>query len=147
MAGIDIFAGKGGGSSSSGGIDLYKGSASAAPSKPAGGVLGLVEHFGSDVKGAVEGIPTGIVQSVEHPIRAAENIGHSYAQMYSPLFHGQFGKFAHNLYAHPLGPVLDALTIATLGAGGVAEAGRLLDGVGAISDTSRLAKLGDATDL
>lgn len=111
------------------------------------GVFGLLGNLGSDVKGAVEGLPTGVETLLTHPVRAAQNIGKTYTQEYSPLFHGHFGQFAHEVYAHPLGPILDAATILTLGAGGAAKAGELLDSAGTLSQGSKLADLGKATDL
>jgi hypothetical protein len=64
-----------------------------------------------------------------------------------PLVHGHVGTFLNNFEAHPLQPILDAATIATLGAGGVAKAGSLLSKAGVVSDTSRLANLSHAADL
>ena len=77
----------------------------------------------------------------------AKAVGQQYSEEYSPLVHGDLGQFGSRLYQHPLGPILDAATVATLGAGGVAKAGAILSKVGAISDTSRLATLGNAVDL
>lgn len=129
-----------------------------------GNLLGDVEH-------ALTGIGPGIVKTGEavakdtayygtggdwtHPKgggahtldEVVKPIGKSYAQTYGPLVHGDVGGFLHGVEQHPLGPILDALTAATLGAGGVAKAGSVLAKVGAISDTSRLAHLGEASML
>lgn len=85
-----------------------------------GGVLGFVENLGEDVADAVLGIPGGVVETVRNPVKTAKAIGRSYQETYGPLLEGDFGEFAHNLYEHPLGPILDAATILTLG--GTAEA-------------------------
>jgi hypothetical protein len=113
-----------------------------------GGVRGAIEavgglqaNLGRDVIQSLEGIPAGVV-SLRHPVRAAEQIGRSYEQTYGPLAHGDVNAFLHELYAHPLGPILDVLTVATAGAGGVAKAGGALSKAGVISDTGRLARLG-----
>lgn len=148
------------------------GSSGSTPPSHRGGLLGFVQNFGSDVKGAIEGLPTGVVnvakaagqdtayfatggdwthsnhagrQHFEHDV--AKPILHSYAQTYGPLVHGHFADFLHNLEAHPLQPILDAATIATLGAGGAAKAGSLLSKAGVVSDTSRLANLSKVADL
>lgn len=163
------------------------GSSTAAPSPGSSsgghGVLGFLGHLASDAKGAIEGLPTGVEQTVHaitheplvtrgpllgghhgdriagidalHPGKAADEpfgtelqgIGKQTAGYYSPLFHGKFGQFGHELYAHPLQPILDAATIATLGGAGAAKAGEILDRAGMLSDTSRLATLGKASDL
>lgn len=112
-----------------------------------GGLLSVLSHLGADVKDTIVGLPTGIVATAEHPIRAAKAIGHSYSQMYGPLFEGHFTDFLHNVEQHPLQPLLDAATIATLGAGGAAKAAELLSRAGVVSDTSRLATLSHAADL
>lgn len=109
--------------------------------------LGVVGNLIGDAADAIHGIPSGVKLAVTHPIAAAEGIGKSYAQTYGPLFHGDIKTFLHNIEQHPLGPVLDVLTLATLGAAGTARVGATLGRVGAISDTSRLARLGDAATL
>jgi hypothetical protein len=71
----------------------------------------------------------------------------SYRQTYGPLAHGDVDKTLRALYEHPLGPIIDAVTIATAGAGGAARLGATAGRLGAISDTSRLAKLGERATL
>lgn len=156
-------------------VDLYAGSAKAPKPHGGGGVLGGIggffSHLGSDAASAISGLPTGAEKLgtdfyktvTSHAAwhsggssKAAENLplskdlsgmAHQYGQTYGPLVHGHLGQFGHDLYQHPLGPILDAATIATLGAGGVAKAGELASRAGMISDTSRLATLGKAADL
>lgn len=150
---------------------VYAGGAGAAKPK-AGGLLGLIGNFGSDLGAAAHGFVPGLENVVgstaaelsdiaEHPIRFATNpnynakswsalingIGHQYAQTYGPLFHGHVNEFLHGLYAHPLGPILDLATVATGGAGAAAKAGAIASKAGVIADTSRLARLGDAADI
>ncbi|MFA5052981.1 MAG: hypothetical protein WC565_02915 [Parcubacteria group bacterium] len=55
--------------------------------------------------------------------KIVEPMVESYKQMYGPLFRGDLGQFAENVYEHPLGPILDALTVASAGVGGAAKAG------------------------
>ena len=71
----------------------------------------------------------------------------SYAETYGPLAHGDVGEFAHRFYEHPLGPILDVLTVATLGAGAAAKTGKILSKVGAISKESKLARLGEPGEI
>lgn len=142
---------------------------------PQGGLSGFLDNLGHEAEGAISGLPMGVVrlgETLGKPIYDAGNaiihgrtfnaqesrdataagnvvpgIAKSFAHTYSPLLHGQFDKFGHELYMHPLGPILDAATIATLGAGGVARAGEMMSKAGLISDASRLAHLREATDL
>lgn len=65
--------------------------------------------------------------------RMVSGIGKSYEQTYSPLVHGDFGKFWDQFESHPLGPILDAITVATLGAGGSVKGAAALQRAGAIS--------------
>jgi hypothetical protein len=105
-------------------------------------VTNVLGNLLSDVSNTVTGIPMGLLNLAEHPIDSIKGIGQSYSDMYSPLIHGDFSKFGHNLAQHPLGPILDLATVLTMGAGGAAKAGQLLGKVGAISTDSRLARLG-----
>ena len=114
----------------------------------AGGITGFFQHLGGDVKDTVAGFPQGIVNTVEHPIGTAKAIGHSYAQTYGPLVHGHVNAFLHQLYGHPLGPILDVATIATLGGAGAARGANLLArarGVAAV--TARDARIATAREL
>lgn len=140
-----------------------------APAKSGGGLLGFVEHLGSDAKNAIEGLPTGVATvagAAAHDFNKATGsvlgawstkdltgglfgkpasskggyelpaigkaVGHSYAQTYGPLAHGDVNGFLHNLYAHPLGPILDVATVLTGGAGAAAKVGGALEKAGAI---------------
>src|SRR5581483_937944 len=79
--------------------------------------------------------------------KVVKPVAKSYAETYGPLFRGDVRQFGRNLYEHPLGPILDALTVATAGAGGVAKAGKVLSKVGAVSKDSRLARLGEPGEI
>ena len=123
------------------------------PHKPSG-IFGHLEDIAGnllgDVKDAAVGIPMGLVQLAEHPVRSIEAMGKAEWTTYSPLFHGHVGEFLHGFEEHPLQPLLDIATIVTLGgaaagtlstsaARGLAAAGR----VG--STTERLAAIGGKT--
>lgn len=92
-------------------------------------IRSVAGNLGSDVVDTVEGIPGGIVETIHHPIKTAEAIGHDYRNRYGPLFGylnggGDIGKFASEIKEHPLAPVLDALTVATAGGGAAAKLGQ-----------------------
>jgi hypothetical protein len=132
------------GSSSSAGGGIYGGGSKAAPSShpSAGGFLG---NLLGDVRDAAVGLPAGLVSSVEHPIGAAKAIGKTTWQDWSPLVHGHVGEFAHNFYAHPLAPILDVVSVFSLGAGTAAKITNLATATelaGAGGDLSNLSKLG-----
>jgi hypothetical protein len=109
------------------------------PHKPSG-IFGHLEDIAGnllgDVKDAAVGIPMGLVQLAEHPVRSIEAMGKAEWTTYSPLFHGKVGEFLHGFEEHPLQPILDIATIVTLGgaaagtlsastARGLAAAGRV----------------------
>lgn len=98
---------------------------------------GLLGNLLGDIRDTVLGIPAGIKEFVTHPIRSIEQIGEYYKATYGPLFQGDFAAFGRNLYEHPLGPALDAVTLATapltVGATVGARAGSLLGRAGIIS--------------
>lgn len=98
-----------------------------------GGVTGFVSHLAGDIKNTVYGLPTGAIELVRHPIRGTEMMGHQMWQTWSPLFHGHVGQFAHNFYDHPLAPILDVMTVATLGAAAASSGASLLDTLGVAS--------------
>lgn len=106
------------------------------------GVLGFAENLGDDIEHAATGFLPGVVGTVEHPIRAAKQIGESYKQEYGPLLHGHVNEFLHQLYAHPLQPALDLATIVTGGAGLAAKAGLLSHAAEDITVPGFGAKLG-----
>jgi hypothetical protein len=74
---------------------------------------------GRFTKGAGEaylGFVPGVIQTAQHPIRTAEQVGQSYAHTYGPAVHGDFGETLHRINQDPFGPVMDAWTLATFGA-------------------------------
>lgn len=107
-------------------------------------------NYGKAALLGLSGDPLGAVQAAKQTSvgkNVVAPIAQSYSNTYSPLLHGHVGQFAHEVDQHPLGPILDALTVATLGAGGAAKVGETLAKAGVISDASRLANLGKAADL
>jgi hypothetical protein len=106
------------------------------------GLFGLLNNLGSDVKDAVVGLPTGVVTSVEHPIRAAKTIVRTTWHDWKPLVEGHPIAFAKQTYDHPLAPLLDVATVFSGGAGAGAKIGDALVEAGS---TSKLAKA--ASDL
>src|SRR6266540_2940216 len=120
------------------------------------GALGLVENLGSDIGGAIIGLPAGVVETVRNPIKTGKAIGRGYQHTYGPLnvsvvdlIRNEPGARAgarstlHQLYEHPLGPILDALTLASFGGAASVRVGATLSRAGVISETSRLARLGE----
>lgn len=110
--------------------------------KSSGGLLGMLENLGSDVKDTVTGMPAGLVHAVEHPVATAEAIGHDYRQRYGPLLGylnggGDIGKFASGVQKHPLSFLLDAASVATAGGGAVAKLGQ----------TARVAEIAEGTGV
>lgn len=106
------------------------------------GLFGLLNNFGSDIKDAVVGLPTGAVTAVEHPIRAAKTIARASWHDWKPLVEGHPIAFAKQTYDHPLAPLLDVATVFSAGAGAGAKIGDALVEAGS---TSKLAKA--ASDL
>jgi hypothetical protein len=90
-----------------------------------GGAAGApVRLVGQAIEAAV-GAPAGAAMLAAHPVREAKAYGRQYAETYGPLVHGDFGEFAHQVNERPLGPLLDAWTALSLGAGAGAKAGLL----------------------
>lgn len=123
-----------------GGISAKTSTGSTKGGKTSGGLLGMLENLGGDVKDTVTGMPAGLVHAAEHPIATAEAIGADYKQRYGPLLGylnggGDIGKFASGIQKHPLSFLLDAATLATAGGGGVAKLGQ----------SSRVASLAEDT--
>jgi hypothetical protein len=102
------------------------------------------------VKGDV-GVVTGNQKAQQQASDTAgayvKGVAKDYATRYSPLVHGQIGKFSHDVVHDPASYLLDAASLATLGGAGAAKAGEVLSKVGAISKESRLARLGVPTDI
>lgn len=112
---------------SSGSPYFATGTPTSAPVKTEHGVGGFLHNLGGDAVHAVEGLPMGLVETAAHPVRTVKQIGKSYAQTYGPLAHGDVSTFLHNVYTHPLGPIMDLATLVTGGAGLAAKAGLLSD--------------------
>ncbi len=137
--------------------------------KSVGGALGnLLDDAGEAVLGLGPGIYKA-GQAVVHDTKAiltpavpghkhekpdavrkeiVEPIVQNYKETYGPLAHGDLKGFAENVYEHPLGPLLDLATVATLGAGGAAKVGLLSSKAGQITLHSprALAREGKITD-
>lgn len=94
---------------------------------------GLTKNFLTDIVDTATGLPMGIVNMIRHPIGTAEAIGQGYWQTYSPFFKGQIGKGLHNVYEHPLGPLLDVAAVFSGGATLAARSGTTLAKAGVIS--------------
>lgn len=120
------------GHSSSGGSSGFFGGGAAPPHSPPH--HGIFHNLLSDVVSTAKGIGPGLVTTFEHPVRAAKGMVKAEAAMYSPLIHGQFGQFWNNVETHPLAPLLDALTVATLGAGGVGVAAKAGETAGLLGE-------------
>lgn len=128
---------------SSGGKSFSFGSAPAGSAKHhRHGIGGLVANLGSDVKDAVVGLPTGVVQLVKHPVKSGKLIARTTWQDWKPLIEGHPVQFAKQTYDHPLAPLLDVATVFSAGAGISAKLGEAAVEAGS---TSRLAK--GAADL
>jgi hypothetical protein len=116
----------------------------------------LIGDIGSTLHGFGKAIPAvigGIYHEGQHlgqgnfdamwqaPRDTFSNLGHGlwtqYKDMYSPLFHGDVSTFGHNVLQHPLGPILDVLTIASAGLGAVGRGSRVIAGSSAFSKTTR----------
>ncbi len=113
---------------------------SSAPSTSGGGsflsdlfknpVVKVGENLLTDVKDTVIGIPTGLVMTVKDPLAVGKALATSEWDMWSPLFKGDFEKFGKGLYDHPLAPILDVLSVLTLGAGLAAKGAKGLSAAG-----------------
>lgn len=88
------------------------------------GIKSVAKNLGSDVEDTVRGIPGGIIQTAHHPIATVKAVGADYKHRYSPLVHGDFGTFAHEVGQHPLAPLLDVLSVASGGGALAAKVGQ-----------------------
>lgn len=105
-------------------------------------------HLLGDVRDMAVGLPEGFAMLVTHPEKSLEEIGKTTWHDWSPLFHGDLGKFGHQFMAHPLAPILDIVGLATGGAALAAKGGELAGAAGLISKESKLAQLsGKASEL
>lgn len=140
----------------SGGI--YKGSTTTPKKKQGRSILGgilhdlahnpvvaIQGHMAQDIKDMAFGLPTGLALMATHPERAIEAMAQSTWHDWSPLFHGDLKKFAMQFYDHPLAPILDVLSLATLGAGTATKIGSGLSKAGLAAEggiAERLAMAG-----
>lgn len=119
--------------------------ASTAP-KRSGSLLG---NLAGDLGSAVTGFIPGVAATVQHPVRAAEQIAHAEYQTWAPfvsaytgLFTGDLArykreskKFDTQFHAHPLRPLIDLATFAGLGAARVGALSKLPEGATAAQIT------------
>lgn len=85
----------------------------------------------------VHGFVPGVVATARDPIKTAKAVGSSYKKQYTPLvrqvsaqLHGDWDEAEkwrtiadQSLYDHPLGPIFDLLTVASVGTGAAVKAG------------------------
>jgi peptidoglycan hydrolase-like protein with peptidoglycan-binding domain len=64
---------------------------------------------------AALGLPGGLIYGVTDPKGLAKAVGESYAWQYGPLAEGDFDTFFDRLEEEPAGPLLDAISLASLG--------------------------------
>lgn len=116
------------------------------------GVAHMVSTAGEDV-GARAGNILGLVsnKTEERKVAAANKLGaqivHGFVGPFEPLAHGDVNGFLHNVYAHPLNPILSLATIATGGGSVAAKAGALADKAGLVDSAGTIANLGKAQDI
>lgn len=92
-----------------------------------------------DVRDAAVGLPAGLKAMATDPIKSTKAIGKASWATYSPLFEGDVGEFLHNVKEHPLQPILDAATIATLGGAAAGSlAGTTAKGLSAVGASERV---------
>lgn len=100
----------------------------------AGGVASVVGNAVDEAKDMAVGSATGLVDLAEHPTHI-EDLGHAivtdYKTRYGKIFSGDFS----DLKKHPLSYILDAASVASLGAGSLAK-------VGLLSREGKLAEIG-----
>lgn len=115
-----------------------KSAASLSNDEKVGGVLGVLGNLGADLGDAAVNLPSGLWETAEsfgsdigrayggdlsfrNTRDLAGEIADQYAYTYGPAVHGDFGETAHRIGQHPLGPILDAATVLTAGAGAAAK--------------------------
>ncbi len=86
----------------------------AVTTTPVGNLLG-------DVKDAVVGLPMGLVQTVRNPVATGKGVAAMTWHTWSPLFEGDFKKFGKQVYDHPLAPILDVVSVLSLGVGSASK--------------------------
>jgi len=144
--GFSIGGGGGGGGFSIGGGG---GSVIGVAPKPSGpGLLGeiahdvvaLPEHLISDVGHAAWGFFPGLYDLGKTAITNPAGLG-KFAGAVVKQYEDYYGHdVLHHLWAHPLQPILDGLTVATLGLGSAAK-------IGEVGNIARLARLGQRGEL
>ena len=114
-------------------LDRMRGTATG--DQKVGGVLGVLGNLGSDLKDAAVNLPSGLWETAntltsdaadavygdtdfERTRKLASDIADQYAYTYGS---GSLGETLHRIGQHPLGPVLDAATVLTAGAGAAAK--------------------------
>lgn len=116
--------------------------------KGAHGFMDVVGNLASDVADTVQGLPGGVIKTIHDPVGTVKAVGKDYQRRYSPLVHGDFGKFFHEIEQHPLAPLLDAASVATGGGaavGKIAQSARIakvVERAGATATATRAAKVG-----
>jgi hypothetical protein len=118
-------------------------------------VGGAIGNLAGDAAGAITGLIPGLVETGDAVLddikdlvtpprrgqktepfgddiyeRVLKPVGLTYKYTYGPLVTGDFGEFAKRVYEHPLGPMLDILTIASGGSAAAARLG-LIEGTAA----------------
>jgi len=86
---------------------------------------GLLGNISDEFKSFVYGLPAATKMAVTDPVKLAKLTGKAYAEQYGPLFRGDFGEFAHQVYENPLSTALDAAALVSVGASAAARAGVL----------------------
>lgn len=86
----------------------------------------IAANLVGDLVDTAESLGPGLLKTATtNPVDTAKAVGADYSRRYSPLLHGQFKKFGNEIVAHPLAPLLDVATVATLGSGAGVKAGLL----------------------
>ena len=104
--------------------------------KHTGSFLG---NLAGDIRDAAVGLPEGLIQTVEHPIRMGEASAKMTWGDWAPLIHGHPQEWYQRFHSHPLGPILDVASIATTPlsiAGGAAKAAEATARVAGAADVA-----------
>lgn len=114
------------------------------------GVTGFFGNLGKDIGDFATGFFPGVYALGKAAVHDATMHGGDTSELYSkilkPTFEGykaQYGQgnILQNIYKHPLGPILDVATVASLGAGGAAKVGQAAAKSGSSGGIANLAKL------
>lgn len=124
--------------------DAYYSMIAEARGKKGGrGLGGFLGNLARDAEEAVVGLPGGVAdlgqgawdlyggtikrdrKQQARGLETGGKIADSYAYTYGPLFERDFGEFGSRVYEHPLGPILDAASVATGGFGAASRVGLL----------------------